>query len=321
MKEKSSEEKTTHPNNVQEPVNAQHYISTQAPEEMQELFSGEDLRTADVADIMGGSHARVIVLAGAADAGKTTLVGTIMRLFHKGGIDDYIFAGSRTLPAFERRIFDSYVTSGRSVPTTQHTVSSLDDIRFLHLAVRKRTLDEHTIDLLFTDISGENFRQARDSTDECKKLWVLRRADFFALLLDGGRIANPTQRHATKTDGMMLLRRCIEANMLGKSSYVDILFSRMDLIESSSERTRAISFIEEIKSEIAEKFATSLSRIRFITVASRPKEKQELGEAYGFNDFLPTWIEESPFIRPITNSLQFVLPRNARMFARFGMIV
>lgn len=321
MKEKSSEEKTTLLNSVQEIVNAPHYISTPELEEIQELFSGEDLRTADVAGIMSGSPTRMIVLAGAADAGKTTLLVTIMHLFHKGGIGDYIFAGSRTLPAFERRAFDSYITSGRSVPTTQHTVSSLDDIKFLHLAVRKKTLDEPTINLLFTDISGENFRQARDSAEECKKLWVLHRADYFALLLDGGRIAEPTQRQHTKIDGITLLRRCIETNMLGKSSYIDILFSKMDILESSSERTRALSFIEEIKSEITERFVSSLGRLRFITIAARPTEKRELGEAYGFNDFLPTWIEESPFIRPIMSSLQPVLPQNARMFARFGSIV
>ncbi len=166
--------------------------------EMRELFSGEDLKAADVERIMDSSGTRLIVLAGAVDAGKTTLLLTIVHQFYKGGFGDFNFAGSRTLLAFDRRAFDSNIISGRTVPTTQHTISSLDNIKFLHLAVRNKDMSGPITNLLFTDISGENFRDASDSVEECRKLWVLRRADRLVLLFDGNKIADPANARKRK---------------------------------------------------------------------------------------------------------------------------
>lgn len=197
MKDKDALEKDhpAAPQEIQEPASGPPQTTMQTEKaEMRELFSGEDMKAVEAARTMDSSPTRMVVLAGAADAGKTTLLLTIMHQFHKGGFGDYIFAASRTLLAFDRRAFDSNIISGRVVPTTQHTISSLDEIKFLHLAVRRKNLSGPTTNLLFTDISGENFREARDSVEECRKLWVLRRADRFVLLFDGKKIADPAEQ-------------------------------------------------------------------------------------------------------------------------------
>lgn len=83
-------------------------------------------------------------------------------------------------------------------------------------------------DVLITDFSGEYFREAADSTEACKKLKVVRRADHFVLFLDFEKIADETKRHGVISEGKAILRSFIEAEMLGKYALVDVFFSKYD---------------------------------------------------------------------------------------------
>ena len=139
------------------------------------------------------------------------------------------------------------------------------------------------------------------------------------LLFDGNKIADPAERQKAKVEGMMLLRRCVEAEMIGGQSKIDIIFTKKDILETSPDKGRALPFVDEIKAEILSKFMGSLGTISFFSVAARPTMKPILGETYG-SDFLPAWIDESPFIRTIKRDVPNTLSENSRMFLSFGSL-
>lgn len=65
-----------------------------------DLPSGEDLDFDLANAIMAGAITRVIVLAGAVNSGKTTVLASIHEKFQEGDFAGYIFAGSDTNTSF-----------------------------------------------------------------------------------------------------------------------------------------------------------------------------------------------------------------------------
>jgi hypothetical protein len=153
-----------------------------------DLPHGRDLNPAEAFCVSGRRPTKVIVLAGAVSSGKTTLVTSIYEKFQEGPFVNFSFAGSSTLPGFEERSHRGRMASEAEEPDTERTKLKTEQ-QFLHLAVRNNTT-QAARDLLITDVSGEKFRLARDFAEECKKLVILKRADVFALLIDGGRLAS-----------------------------------------------------------------------------------------------------------------------------------
>jgi len=190
-----------------------------------------DLLSASV--VTCANSTQVIVLAGGIGSGKTTLLASIYEKFQKSPFAGYIFAGSLTLPAFERRCHLARIASERSQPDTERTKGMEDTL--LHLRVRKQDLSYPSQDLLFTDLGGERFRLARDSTEECRRLEILLRADHFVLLMDGEKLAQVEDRLQARASSRSLLRSCLDAQMLGAHSYVDVLFTKWDLVKCGLE--------------------------------------------------------------------------------------
>ncbi len=158
--------------------------------EFLELPSGKGL-TLDAAKQFTRSHfAQLILFAGTANSGKTTLLASIYLLFQKGPLAGYLFAGSDTLVGFETRTYNARTASKRDSPTTPRTIVP----EHLHLAIRKANLSEPIMDLLLCDLSGEDFREAKDSSDACRQMQLIRRADIFVLLVDGEKLAAPESR-------------------------------------------------------------------------------------------------------------------------------
>src|SRR4029077_11822880 len=99
----------------------------------------------------------------------------------------YAFAGSLTLPAFEERCYLSRRDSGNPVPDTRRTRYEGPNPLYLHLRIRSTEGLRPFRDILCTDVSGEMFEHARDSTAECKELIFLKRANHFLLFLDSAK--------------------------------------------------------------------------------------------------------------------------------------
>src|SRR5258706_16328307 len=84
-------------------------------------------------EVTAQSLTNVILFAGTAESGKTTLLATLYLLFQKGPFATFSFAGSRTLVGFERRVHNARLSSKLSIPRTERSKSS----ELLHLPVRK----------------------------------------------------------------------------------------------------------------------------------------------------------------------------------------
>src|SRR5919198_2499191 len=118
-----------------------------------DLPEGSDLDLPLAERVTRAGISRVIVLAGTADSGKTTLVTALYELFQNGLFAGYLFAGSETLPALERRCHLGRIDSGRAAAETARTLAGGGQ-RWLHLRVRAATNGGAVRELLVSEIAG-----------------------------------------------------------------------------------------------------------------------------------------------------------------------
>lgn len=256
-----------------------------------QLPSGDGFDPQSASIVTCAAPTQLIVLAGASDSGKTTLLASIYDMFQVAPFAGYLFAGSLTLPALERRCHLARIASMRSTPDTERTKGTEDTL--LHLRVRKEDCSRPSQDVLFTDLGGERFRLAKDSTDECRRLELLLRADHFVLLVDGAKLASVEDRHEAQVSAAMLLRSCLDAEMLGPHAYVDVLFAKWDLVAPELGRHGLEKFLEEVRSQFEERFARRVASLRFFQVAARPTEPS-LPFGHNLDQVVPSWIEDAP---------------------------
>jgi len=185
---------------------------------------GDFLSASEGGEVVRSSPTSIVVVAGLVGSGKTTLVAGLYGLFHKGPFAGYLFAGSRTLPGFERRCHLARLCSERDSPDTERTgVSECQNLLHMRLADASSRCP---YDVLFSDIYGEAFRRASDSTDECRKIAILKRADHVAILVDGKKAVDKPDRQGAFLAADSLLRQCLDAEMLDKTSNVQVVLTK-----------------------------------------------------------------------------------------------
>jgi hypothetical protein len=256
------------------------------PMTLSDLPHGKGLKAVDTAEVTRRALTSVVLFAGTADCGKTTLLATLHFLFQAGPFAGYNFAGSDTLMGFEHRVSLARTASGRSTPTTPRTTIS----EYLHLQVRRDDFSQPIRDLLLCDLWGDDFREAKDNVEACRELSIISAADRFVLLIDGGKLAKAESKHSAKNDPLMLLRNCLQTGRLSIKSAVDVLITKWDLIEGSGERDDVIAFAEHIEGEVRARLEGRVGRLRFARVASQAASGNfTLG--YGLSDLFPDWVE------------------------------
>lgn len=273
----------------------------EAPERIEsdliDLPAGTELVEHEAAALQRAVATRLIVIAGPAECGKTTLLISVYELFQWRRVCDYLFAGCRTLPAFERRCFDSRIASERSTPETRRTRYEDNDVRYLHLAIaHESALNEH-IDLLFTDLSGETFDGAKDSTFACQQLTFLQRAAHFVALLDGQKFIDPAKRWAAVQEIQLLLRSCLDSGMIGKHNFVEVMVTKYDYFEIAADRAEVETAFTNVESEFRTRFENRVGQLRFSRTAARPVQNPALGFAYGVPEFLQRMANSTPQAR------------------------
>lgn len=282
---------------------------------MVNLPEGKKLEPDSAKWITMASPTRLIIVAGAADSGKTTLLAGLYERFNRASFAGYVFAGSYTLPGFEQRCHLARLASWASKPDTERT-KQLVERDLLHLRVRVKDLSNPAQDVLFSDLPGEKFRAIRDSVEESERMVMLRRADHFVLLIDGDKLNDPAQRQGAYSDGELILQSCSDSGMLGLRSRVDILFTKWDIIHSRNQGSNTQEFVEHIETKLRKKFEGRFRRLRFAKVAAR-SETGDLPPAFGLNGLFPSWVEEGlipAFSKP---SLPSQPPKQE--FDRFGL--
>ena len=261
---------------------------------------GEELTTDLAYEISRSKNTRLIIFAGQHASGKTTIGSSIYQKFLDGPFKEYIFAGSHTLPAFELICHASRLSSGRETSKTERT-KHLDKYMFLHLKVQNKNLIIPPQDILFMNVSGELFKEVRDSSKQCNRHKIFLRADHFVFLIDGDKLRDIFQRDTTVNDTFLLIRRLIDSNVLGKHSFVDILITKWDIVKSNiQDQPNLESYIEKIKIEKFENtFNRKVGQLRFSNIAARPDIKLGTGldPCSGLYLFFKSWIENSPGTR------------------------
>jgi len=285
--EAEAESKYIEKNSEAESVQAEKHDET----EMVNLPDGLDLTPATASRITRARLTHVVVIAGDQDAGKTTLLASLYDRFQEGSFGGFLFAGCDTLPGLERRCFPSRLLSERVHPDTIRTPRG-DGQSLLHLRLRKQDLSRATQDLLLSDISGEFFRDACDSTDGCQQLKILRRADHLALCLDGEKLASSGLRHEAIQTSKLLLQSALDAEMIGRRTFVDVLITKRDLLGPPGPST-ALEFLNRLRRGLKSEFEHRFGRLRFFEVAARSRVAQ-FPLAYGLERILPSWIEDTP---------------------------
>lgn len=266
-------------------------LEDQTIEDSIDLLLGRALTAEETFRITSANLTHVILIAGAAASGKTTLIATIFHCFQREPFAGYLFAGSDTLPGFDERCYLARTASGRSNAETERTKPGVDR-KFLHLRVRAKDKDALIKNMLIADLSGEHFKDAKDSIDECRRFSLIRRADHFVLLLDGEKLLQHDRRQSAKNDAIMLLRSCLDAGQLGPRSLVDVLFSKWDLIETSQDKTENVAYINQVEVSIKNQFESCFGRLRFFKIAAM-REKGNLPIGYGIKEPFPSWVEDT----------------------------
>jgi hypothetical protein len=281
-----------------------------------ELPSGEALGDQQGAEVTRQGRTQLIVLAGPSGSGKTTIITSLFEAFLNAPFGKFLFAGSRTLVGFERRCHDARISSGRPVPHTVHTPVETTD--FLHLKLASpgpRMIGPEN--LLLADVSGERFRELRDSSDAVKNMGMLRRVDHLCIVLDGEKLADPQDRYSARSDARMLLRCIAQEGVLPAGCKIEVVFSKWDLLVSEAGSSAPVPFVEDTKQAIR-KIAADLSPVEFFQVAARP-ENPRLPFAFGLPTLLRAWLE-----RPTARKMKLYMPRiegDERDFLRFAKTV
>jgi hypothetical protein len=258
--------------------------------------------TSDLLDLPGGegyrvdsglanqvtteSATNVILFAGTAESGKTTLLATLYLMFQDGPFATFQFAGSRTLVGFERRVHNARLASQLSKPHTERSKFS----EYLHLRVRKIDSSGPAKDILLCDLWGEDFREAKDTLDGCKRLDVIRRADAFVLLVDGGKIRTLKTRQMAKNDPIALLRNVLDCEMLAETASVDVVHTKWDLVATAEDPTESEAFADHIDAEIQRQFAGRVGSFCFSRIAAHSQDASvPLG--HGLAALFQKWVD------------------------------
>lgn len=261
------------------------------------LFAGTDLSAEQARAVMAGSLCRVVVVAGMPKSGKTTLMATLYELFQMGPFAGYHFAGSRTQLAFEERCHRGRTASQRNEEDMERTLPG--EVSYLHLALRTAGGDQPIRHILFTDISGETFRdEVRNSASGTQALEVLRRADHFVLLIDAAELANPARRQKAIADARMVLESCVQEGMIGPRTHVQVAYARWDLVPAAeiAQDGRLRTFLQRVVEPRLRAFEDQVASLSIDPLAARPTGGElELG--YGVGKLLEAWVEWSALLR------------------------
>ncbi len=272
-------------------------MSNQAQEEEGiRLPPAKAMRPSEAAKILGAAPTQVIVFFGPVGSGKTTLISSIYERFAEGELENFRFAGSATLMGFERISHPSREASGRTRADTDHTPLMMSRLIY-HMKVNG-VVHEGLQDLLFVDVSGEEFEQIRDYSEACEVMSMIRRSDHFLVLVDGDKLSDSGLRHQARDETCTVLRRLVETGVLSSSSNVDILFSKWDLVERHLQKNTIMEFAKETQAEIFASFASVLGGIRFGEIIARAPSNSS-APAKGVEPLITSWVCDSQVPRRV----------------------
>lgn len=264
------------------------------------VCSGNALDSNQIYGITAKEKTKMVVLAGLAGSGKTTIETSIYQMFQRYTMAGLFFAGSNTIQGYEQRAYYTRTRSRGLVPMTQRTSLEMGQ-SFLHLRLWKKETDDYT-NLLFADLSGEAFESHIGCVNDVKKDYsFMDRADYFVGVLDGELLNDKRERNNTISGMIELVRTFCDAEVIGKECVLQIIFSKCDVFGPEIE-----PILEKAKQRISKKFHDKFCDISFFKVAAMPEDTEVLSFGYGLEELLRSWLEKKRKVKseetPIKNS-------------------
>lgn len=220
-------------------------------------WTGNAMGVEDLNYLAGSGTARLLTLAGAANAGKTSLLAAFYLLIARGVSPQGVsFAGSLTLEGWEN-IASSLRWSSRCGPSFPPHTSSGTGRRpgLLHLSLAN---EDRICDLLAADAPGEWFTEW--ATNKGSSLaqgarWLSETSDVFLIIADSQALSGSQRGQARK--GLFDLLRRVGDQLHGRP--VGLVWTKSD-----------ITVPTEIEKAVEEAATRSLSEYRSFRVSMHP---------------------------------------------------
>jgi hypothetical protein len=226
------------------------------------------------------------------------LLATLFDLLQMGSFEGYFFAGSFTQIGFERRCHDARAQSGNTEPGTFKTEVTSED-HFLHIALKRDPKGPEQPHLLLSDISGERFQRARDSSTEMGDLSLLKTTGDVIFLIDGDKLAALSTRNSTLNSASGFIKRAIDMQIFTSETRLKIIVSKWDALIALGD----FNYQEKVVDFFTSKFGSSAPNLSFLRIAVRPKmhhDRFHLG--YGIKELLDEWLQ------PVEPALSIQIP-------------
>ena len=254
-----------------------------------QLPRGVALWTHETGYITRRSLTRVVFVAGRPECGKTTLVCYIYNRFQKGAYCNFLFAGSDTLVGYETRSVELRTASGNAEANPERTKPT-DDFAFMHLAVRDAGAMKPVQHVLIVDVSGEEFKLARQFEVTKERAGIYGRADHFALLIDCEALTSVSTRHVEAEQAKTLVRKLLHSGAIHRKTYVEIVLSKWDLVAAPSTGDDAETFVSALVEALRTQFQASVDHVSTYRIAAESKTAPtETG--HGVDELFTRWVE------------------------------
>lgn len=207
-----------------------------------QVVPGEEAFTlAEAGDLMAKHRVTMVLVAGEADVGKTTLVAELFARFLAGPFNEWSFGGSETLRAFHIRLHPSLAASGAGTPTTERTAD--EEMRFLHLTLAH---DGTRHEFLASDGKGEYFENLIEHGGIASEVPIAGRADRCVVAVNGERLNDPRLRDSTISRARLLLRALTGPDGVPMGCPIALLCTKWDKVGGDENRGTARALLDEL---------------------------------------------------------------------------
>lgn len=250
---------------------------------------------------------RHVVIAGEPDAGKTTVIAALFALFCRGKVAGFSFAGSQTIEALAMRNHLAMVGKPSStsdadmIPKTPRT-SRNDPIAYLHFAVRRP--GEGVRHLIVSDRSGEIYDATRTDTSIVAELEEFADADLVVFAVDGSKLAS-RQHRAYGREFRGIIRALHDNGALDRRPAVEIVVTKLDVVEASEDSERQLQEITQFETDIASELLTRGLTVGCHRLSALPACKPDIADT-GMEALFSRWM--SPATPNVYNEVRIERP-------------
>jgi hypothetical protein len=190
-----------------------------------------------------------------------------------------------TLQGLEIICHDARVASERDEPHSERTKRG--EVRFYHIDVRR---DGALQSLLIADRSGEEYEEVADLAANATGMFELRRADVITVLVDGRRLASPSDRADVMGAIPLIIQGMVENNAFVRKPNLAIVLTKDDAVQASPRKARVERDFRAIVDGVRDAFADHFGEFGSFVTSASPKDTNVVRGA-GLGAMLDFWMQ------------------------------